>query len=303
MIPAHANGTPTRRDPALPRRSHGSREREPLEAVLDLGRKASGGIVIGLVLAILFHGTAAARAAALPMDFMRWSRDVGQQIHERLFAVYDIEVAKPPPEPQAPPPPPPPPPEEPKAMLPPPSPSPRAPVKEEATAPAAAQAGAVLTKAADPDEPVDLTGFVTGNAASYAGGVTERSGTSDSAVYDRNARRGGTPGGHGTAVVAPPPPPGPDRSRPAGLSGSSDWKCPWPSEADAEQIDEAYVSVQVTTRPDGTADKVTIVSDPGHGFAREARQCAMRERYNAALDREGNAMAGLTKAFRIHFTR
>jgi protein TonB len=276
--------------------------REPLDAVLALGRRASGGIGFGLCLAILFHGTAAARAAALPLDFMKWSRDVGQQVQERLLSVYDIEVAKPPPEPEPAPPPPEPVKEEPKAELPPPPPPASHAVKEQAPAPAAAQAGAVLTKAADPDEPVDLTGFVTGNAAAYAGGVTEQGGTSASAVYDRNARTGGVPGGHGTAV-APPPPPTPDRSKPAGLSGSSEWKCPWPSEADAEQIDEAYVSVQVATRPDGTAERVTILSDPGHGFAREARQCAMRERYNAALDHDGNPMPGLTKAFRIHFER
>ncbi len=271
--------------------------------MLQLGRQASGGIAVGLVLAILFHGSAAARAAALPMDFMRWSRDIGQQVHERLWATYDIDVAKPPPEPDPPPPAPEPPKEEPKVVLAPAPPSAHPPPKEEAPAAAAAQASAVLTKAADPDEPVDLTGFVTGNAAAYAGGVTEQGGTSDTAVYDRNARKGGIPGGHGTATAAAPPPPGPDRSKPAGLSGSSEWKCPWPSEADAEQIDEAYVSVQVTTRPDGTAEKVTILSDPGHGFAREARQCAMRERYNAALDHDGNSIGGLTKAFRIHFER
>jgi protein TonB len=297
MIPAHANGVSTGAGP------HAARSRrEPLDAVLDLGRKASHGLVVGLVLAVLFHGTAAARAASLPIDFMRWSQSIGQQVHERLSAVYDIDVAKPPPEPEPPPPPPPEPvKEEPKALAPPP-PAAKA-AKEEAPAPAAAQAGAVLTKAADPDEPVDLTGFVTGNAAAYAGGVTEQGGTSDTAVYDRNARKGGVPGGHGTATAAPPPPPTPDRSKPAGLSGSSEWKCPWPSEADAEQIDEAYVSVQVATRPDGTAERVTILSDPGHGFAREARQCAMRERYNAALDHDGNPIGGLTKSFRIHFER
>jgi protein TonB len=176
--------------------------------------------------------------------------------------------------------------------------------KAEAPAPAAAQAGAVLTKAADPDEPVDLTGFVNGTAAMYAGGVTEQGGTSTDAVYNRNARKGGVVGGTGTAInVPPPPPPGPDRSRPAGLEGASEWKCPWPSEADAEQIDEAYVTVQVTTTADGTAESVNVVNDPGHGFAREARRCAMRERYKTALDHDGNPIRGVTKAFRIHFER
>jgi protein TonB len=239
------------------------------------------------------------------MEFMRWSRVIGQHVHERLWETYDIDMTKPPPEPETPPAPPP---EEakpePKEAPPPVTHAP----KEEPPppAPAAAQAGAVLTQAPDPKEPVDLTGqgFVTGPGTSYAGGVTQQGGTSESAVYDRNARAGGVPGGRGTAVGGPPPPPpGPDRSKPAGLSGSSEWKCPWPSEADAEQIDEAYVSVQVATRPDGSAERVTVVSDPGHGFAREARLCALRERYNSALDHDGNPIPGMTKAFRIHFER
>jgi protein TonB len=274
--------------------------------VLSLGRKASNSIGIALVVAVLFHGSAAAKAAALPLEFMLWSQQIGQQVHERLFAMYDIEVAKPPPEPDKPPPPPEPVKEEPKANLPPPPPPTHAAPKEASPppAPAAAQAGAVLTKAPDPNEPVDLTnqGFVTGSGSSYAGGVTEQAGTSTSAVYNRNARAGGVAGGTGSAPAAPGPAK-PDLSQPAKLSGSSEWKCPWPSEADAEQIDEAYVSVQVATKPDGSADHVTILSDPGHGFGREARLCAMRERYNTALDHDGNPIPGLTKAFRIHFER
>ncbi len=46
------------------------------------------------------------------------------------------------------------------------------PVAHEATPPPPAQAGKVLTREADPNEPVDLTGdtIVTGNADGYAGG-------------------------------------------------------------------------------------------------------------------------------------
>jgi periplasmic protein TonB len=306
VIPAHANGSARRSDV---KRSASTGlllpEREPFEAVLDLGRRASRAIAFGLVAALLFHGTAAARTIALPLEFMRWSRDVGQRIHDRLWETYDIDVFKAPPEPESPPPPPP---EEakpePKEAPPPVA---RAAPKDEPPPPppAAAQAGAVLTKAPDPNEPVDLTGgFVTGTGSSYAGGVTEQNGTSESAVYDRNARAGGVPGGRGTAAAAPPPPPpGPNLAREARLSGSSEWKCPWPSEADAEQIDEAYVSVQVVTRADGTAERVTVLTDPGHGFAREARLCALREHYSAALDHDGNPIPGVTKAFKIHFER
>jgi protein TonB len=295
MIPAHANGSRTR----AARDGDVAPSREPLEAVLELGRTASRGIAVGLLLALVFHGTAAARAIAMPLDFMRWSRSVGQHVHERLWGLYDIEMTKVTPPPEAPPPPPPEAKEAPKEAPPPPHAEPK-----EAPPPAAAQAGAVLTKAADPNEPVDLTGngFVSGVGSSYAGGITQANGTSDKAVYDRNARAGGVPGGTGTAPVATQAP-AQDRSRPAGLSGSSEWKCPWPAEADAEQIDEAYVTVQVMTRPDGSAETASVLSDPGHGFAREARLCALRERYTPALDRDGNGIRGVTKAFRIHFER
>ncbi len=284
-----------------------ARAREPLDAVLELGRKASHGVVIGLVLAVALHGTAAARAISLPLDFMRWSRSVGQQVHDRLWETYDVDMLKLAPPPEPPPAPPEPPKEEPKEQAPPPPPPPVHEALKEPPPPpppAAAQAGAVLTKEPDPNEPVDLTGegFVTGTGPSFAGGVTQAGGTSTTPVYARNARAGGVPGGTGTAP-APQPPPGPDFSRGAGLSGSSEWKCPWPGEADTEQIDEAYVTVQVVVRPDGSAESATVLSDPGHGFAREARLCALRERYQPARDRDGNGIRGTTKAFRIHFER
>lgn len=285
--------------PRAPRAS-----REPLEAVLELGRKTSRGILAGLVLAMVFHGTAAARAAGLPMELMQWSQRIAREVHERLADTIDVDITKPvaapepppPPEPQAPK-------EEPKEAPPPPPPTSKVVEEEPPPPPAAAQAGAVLTQAPDPNEPVDLTGqgFVTGTGSSYAGGITQAGGTSQSAVYNRNARAGGVPGGTGTAQA--PVAQGPDRARSAGLSGSSEWKCPWPSEADAEQIDDAYVTVQVTTKPDGSADHVSVLTDPGHGFAREARLCAMRERYIAALDHGGNPIPGVTKAFKIHFER
>jgi protein TonB len=63
------------------------------------------------------------------------------------------------------------------------------------------------------------------------------------------------------------------------------------------------VTVQVAVGADGRATSVTVVSDPGHGFGREARMCAMRETYTAAADHDGNPIAGQTKAFRIHFER
>ena len=65
--------------------------------------------------------------------------------------------------------------------------------------------------------------------------------------------------------------------RAASLGGSADWNCPFPPEADTAQMDEASVMLQVDVRPDGTAGTVTVLSDPGSGFGREARRCAGRK--------------------------
>jgi periplasmic protein TonB len=274
-----------------------------MQAVLGLGRNARRVVTLALAAALLIHGTAVARAAVIPIELMRWSQAIGRAVHTRIMETYEIDLLKtepPPPPPVEPPPPPKEEPKEPAPVLP-----------KEATklnepppaAAAAAKASAVLTQAPDPNEPVDLTNaFVTGNADTYAGGVTQATGTSNTAVYGaRTVAPGGAPGGTGT--VPGPAGNGPDRSRAASLAGSKDWKCDFPPEADVDQIDQAFVVVQVMTRADGQPDRVSILSDPGHGFARAARICAMKERYDPALDREGHAIAGSTKSIRIRFER
>ncbi len=168
--------------------------------------------------------------------------------------------------------------------------------------PAPAQAAKVLTREPDPNEPVDLTGntIVTGNAADFPGGLTASNGTGTNAVRSLTSPTG-VPGGTGAPTAAPSAP-GPDRTRPASLAGGSDWNCPFPPEADTAQIDEAYVTVQVDVRPDGTPGAVTVVSDPGNGFGREARRCALGKSFQPALDHDGNAIAG-TKKVKVHFSR
>jgi protein TonB len=275
--------------------------RDPLARVLDLGGKATAGIVAGIAFALLVHGTAGARAALINIDLIHWADGVRRSVHERLWSQYDVDMFKAPEEKLAPPPEPAPEadPEPVKAKAPPPEKAKDEPPPEP-PAPAAAQAGQILTA---PDEIADFTdpGFIQGTGPNFAGGVTHAQGTATTAVRNLNARPDGTTGGTGTAP-APPPPPTPDRSRAAGLRGSSDWKCP-PSEADAEQIDDAYVTVQVSVGADGRAIQVQVMSDPGHGFGREARLCAMRETYTTAANRDGNPIPGQTKPFRIHFER
>jgi protein TonB len=203
-------------------------------------------------------------------------------------APQEIEIVAP----EAPPPPPPAPAPEPEAKNePPPAPHP---APHEATPPPApAQAGKVLTQEPDPNEPVDLTGntIISGNADSFAGGVTAANGTSKTAVRGLTS-----PTGAPAAAGAPPAaaaPAGPDRSRPAAMADPSAWlNAPFPREADDAQIDNAAVKIQIQVHPDGTVDVPTVVKDPGYGFGREAVKYAMRIKYMPALDRDGHAIPG-----------
>jgi protein TonB len=84
---------------------------------------------------------------------------------------------------------------------------------------------------------------------------------------------------------------------------AGEWSCPWPNEAELEQIDEATVTIRAFVSEQGVATRVEVVADPGHGFGREARRCAMHERYVPALDRDGRPIASITKPIRVRFSR
>jgi protein TonB len=210
-----------------------------------------------------------------------------------LFASYGPPPPPPAPQeieiiaPEAPPPPPAPTPEPEVKNEPPPRPTPR----EATPPPAPAQAGKVLTQEPDPNEPVDLTGntIISGNADSFAGGVTAANGTSKTAVRGLTS-----PTGAPAAPAAPPAAPaGPDRSRTASMADPSVWlNAPFPREADDAQIDNAAVTLQIHVHPDGAVDVPTVIKDPGYGFGREAVKQAMRIKYLPALDRDGHPIAG-----------
>jgi protein TonB len=249
-----------------------------------------------IALAVFLHvGMAAgATAAAMFDEIFAWHCAVRDMVAYRL-SQYEIEVVKEPEAPPEPEKPPEPEPEQPKPVVkddtPPPPP------------PAPAEAAKVLTSDPDPNGPVDLTNtFVTGSGSTYAGGSTSSQGTSKTAVYNPAAANTGVPGGTGTGP-APPAPKKDDKSRAPGLLGSSDWNCPFPGEADAEQIDQAFVLIQVKVKPDGSAESVSIVQDPGHGFGREARKCAMLKKYSPGLDPDGNPIGGMSKPIRVRFDR
>ncbi len=281
--------------------TEGFDSRDPLADVMHLGTKQhTFAIVMALLVALFVHGTAAARVAMIDVELLAWTRAVRLAINDKLATTYDIEIEKPkpvePPAPEAPPkeePPkdePKPPPAAPKSNEPPPP-------------PAAAQAGKVLMQEPDPNTPVDFTNtFVVGNGDSYAGGVTQATGTSSSAVYNRNAQAGGVVGGTGAKPSTAPAVA--DRSRTLSVRNSS-WHCDFPPEADSEQIDHMVVPTEVTVSADGRVTAAHATKDPGFGFGRAAVQCALRQggsAFDLARDRDGNPIAG-TRVFNVNFER
>ena len=238
------------------------------------------------VLAVL--GTIGLHAALIGLGLVAGlGRDEENKVQAATAPPLELSVVTlPKPLPRAPEPSPPP---EPTPEAPPPVAPPRAAARAPRSAPSprpseAAQAGKVLAAA---DEAVDFGDtIVSGKGATYAGGVTASAGTAQRAVHDPNAQAGGVPGGKGRDPQA-------DASRAPRLAGGSSWSCPFPPEADDAGIDRAIVSLRVEVAADGGVIDVRASTDPGHGFAREARRCAQQKRWEPGLDRDGKPTRAL----------
>ena len=92
------------------------------------------------------------------------------------------------------------------------------------------------------------------------------------------------------------------RARQVSLDQSA-WNCPWPAEADVEQVNEQTVVLRASVRADGQADRVDILSDPGFGFGAAARLCALRTRFEPAQDVAGQPITAHSPPIRVHFFR
>jgi protein TonB len=288
------NGPATDARPRFPKRGPAT---DPLNGVLALGPRIPVAVMVAAaVLAVSLHAGAAVGAvqAAVLHAFASWARDTRSIVADRLAQTYDVDFVKPVDKPDEPPPPPPEEKEPPKQLVkelpkdaPPPEP------------PAAAEAAKVLMQEPAKDEPVDLTGntFLNGQGDTALGGVTQIGGKATAPTNNVAAAATGVPGGTGTGPA--PPAAKVDRSRAAGIMNKANLeRCPFPAEADAEQVDEAAVGIEVKVSADGRAETVSVTRDPGHGFGREARKCALREKYAPALNVDGVAIAGV---YRVNF--
>ncbi|HEY0467401.1 MAG TPA: hypothetical protein VGC79_24545, partial [Polyangiaceae bacterium] len=147
----------------------------------------------------------------------------------------------------------------------------------EAPAPPAAQAGQVLAAA---DDVVDFgDSFVVGKGESYAGGTTDANGTAAHPVQEPQARGAGASPTK-TALIEV------DHSRAPRLAGGSSWDCPFPVEADDAGLQHALVTLRIEVAADGHVLQASATRDPGHGFGREARRCALGKRWAPGLDHD-----------------
>jgi protein TonB len=266
---------------------------EPMDRVLDLakGQSVSKGVVASTVIQALFLLVMALLA---DWGLANWTRQIQAEIQNQLRSDYEIEITK-----DDTPPPPPPPEEEPKPEA--------KPVVEVKPLPAnapppppAAAAAPIVTAPADPNQIEDMTNtIVTGNGPG-SGGVTMNEGSQGVGRGPGVPSPASSPAGT-SKVAAPPPVPTVDHSKTASAM-NGDWRCPFPPAADIAGIDDANAVVEVVVRPDGTPASARIIRDPGNGFGPAAVSCAMRERFHAALDRDGNPIQQ-SKQFNVKFSR
>jgi periplasmic protein TonB len=284
---------------------------DPVAAILGPRETAGVDWFYGSVAAaLLLHaGMLGSAASSFYLhDLRSLMQQARSDLHEFFWAQYDVDLTpkdkpKEPPKEEAPKDPEPPP-LAPKAQAP--KPKEDDPYDHPPPPPTPAQAAKVLTQKEDPDKIEDLTGnTVVSGDGTAAYGQQSASGTGDKPVTNPHASLNGVPGGTGTGAAATPAPQAaaPDRSQPARLEGGTSWSCPFPPEADVDQIDEALATIVVTVRPDNSVLSVTVVKDPGHGFGRAARMCALGRHFSAGLDRSGAKITATTPPLVIRFSR
>jgi protein TonB len=173
--------------------------------------------------------------------------------------------------------------------------------RAQAAPPAAAQAGRTLTAPDTPGAPAALADFtmVQGSGDTYAGGTTTALGTSAVAVRGPASDK---PAAAPRAAAAAATVSGPDLSRGA-TPAASDWNCSrlFPNDPDAG--DQAVVLIAVTVLETGAPRSAAVLRDPGHGFGAAAKACAMGQRFQPALDRNGSPIAATTPPIAVRFTR
>jgi periplasmic protein TonB len=251
-------------------------------------------LLAALLIAVAAHTGLWLWARASEPSLEAWSAAVAARVHAELRDQETIELEDPPP-PEALPPRLPPPP---RAGVSPARPAARSTTRRPpvaGTPPPPAEAARVVAQEPSAAAPLDLSAatFVVARAAAYAGGATVATGTNKVAVSTSNVDSSRPP----TAK-----PGSPDRSSAVKLD-ADEWRCAWPAEAAAEDIDEQSAVIRVVVRPDGTAESAHLIADPGQGFGPAAVDCSLKTRFVPARDRDGNAIRAESPPIRVRFRR
>ena len=89
------------------------------------------------------------------------------------------------------------------------------------------------------------------------------------------------------------------RSVPALVAGDA-FRCSITQPVDRLEDKSAFIAIHVG--PDGVAQTVDVLEDPGSGLGEAARICALNQTYRPALDANGKPTVGVKK-LRLHFQR
>jgi len=155
----------------------------------------------------------------------------------------------------------------------------------------AGRAGDAMSSSAREERPLD---FTTGSAPFYSGSPTTGDGPR-SATAGPGGREAPPAGGRPVGA-------GPDRSRRASVAGGLDWSCPFPPEADLAGVDDGVATLKIAVDSGGRVRRIAVLSDPGLGFGRAAKRCALARSYRPAMDRVGRSIPG-TLVVRVRFVR
>jgi protein TonB len=279
---------------------------DPFARVCALGeRRSLAGTAAGLVLAALSHFAAVLLGL---FGMFQGTRALAATPQELTIDI--VTAPEPPPAPPEPPPAPPQaePPPDPAEPDPPDPPEPPAPNEKEDPyedldrPPPPAEAAKVLTAPSDPEQPPapSDTTFASGEGTGRSVGLVAGDGTGNRTTYDPRAQVGNKPIKRLNDWKSSSQQGYPDLTRAASPFYGVDSGCAYPSGADGEV---AVVTVIVTVGADGKALHVEVLDDPGMGFGRAARTCAMRHPYRAGRDASGKPVVSKTPPVRVRFTR
>ena len=108
--------------------------------------------------------------------------------------------------------------------------------------------------------------------------------------------------------AASPSPPLPitlkaDENSPLTWPSETESNCPFPEEAIVARVDRALVVIRVLVDRQGYPRSVEVIVDPGFGFARQAKECALDRRYYPGVGTRGETIRAWTPALRLRFVR